>query len=263
MDPANRPRPRPQITWQLRLRRIFYRYIYHLKTPLEPRGTLIRLRHQNKAHPYLALLRLFLPLPTWHFRLPDPIPFKTMLNNISLLDSRLSSADLSNMRGIPLWRARDTPLHSLYRIYEALTAREYVVIGPEVEYFFYQKRRSWAVCRIPDPGDGHVDAVRYALLACIAEELAKSFNWQMSLGMRRDKQKHIRRNSFDDVLPAFEPETAPAWTTKVPAIDMEWIADLPGDALDSSGRLVLEVGGKSPTFAKRNVVTDSGYFYMI
>ncbi|KAK2797505.1 hypothetical protein FQN51_008403, partial [Onygenales sp. PD_10] len=144
MDPANRPRPRPQITWQLRLRRIFYRYFYCLETPLELQGTLICLRHWNKAHPYLALLHLFLPLPTWHFPLPDPIPFKTMLNNISLLDSCLSSADLSNMRGIPLWCAQDMPLHSLYQIYEALTACEYVIIGPEVEYFFYQKCQLWA-----------------------------------------------------------------------------------------------------------------------
>ncbi|KLJ13656.1 hypothetical protein EMPG_11419 [Blastomyces silverae] len=261
MDPANRRHP--QITWQLRLRRIFYRYIYRLETPLELRGTLIRLRHRNKAHPYLALLRLFLPLPTWHFRLPDPIPFKTMLNNPALLDSHLFSADITNMRSIPLWRARDTPLRSLYRIYEALAAREYVVIGPEVEYFFYQNRRSWAVCRIPDPGDGHLDVIRYALLACIAEELAKAFNWRMSYGMRRDKRKQIHRKSVGEVLPAFEPETVPAWATKVPPIDTEGIADLPGVELDSSGKLVLEAGGRSPTFMKRNIVTDSGYFYTI
>ncbi|PGH02791.1 hypothetical protein GX51_04402 [Blastomyces parvus] len=234
MDPASRPRP--QITWRLRLRRIFYRYVYRFETPLEIRGTLIRLRHRNKAHPYLALLRLFLPLPTWHFRLPTPIPFKTMLNNSALLDSHLFSADLTNMRSIPLWRARDTPLRSLYRIYEALAAH---------------------------PGDGDVDAIRYALLACIAEELAKAFNWRMSYGMRRDKCKQIRCKSVGDELPAFEPETVPAWATKVPPIDTEEIAHWPGVELDSSGKLVLESGGRSPTFAKRNIVTDSGYFYTV
>lgn len=244
----------------MRLRRFLYRFIYRLETPFELRGSLIRLSHRNK-HPFLALLTLFLPLPTWHFSIPDPIPFKTMLGNIQLLDSRLSSADLTNMRCIPLWRARDTPIRSLYRIYEAIAAREYDVIGPEVEYFFYQRRRSWAVCRIQDPRDR--DPIRYAILASIAEELAVAFNWRMSLGMRRDKRKHIYRKTLDEVLPPFPPETAPAWATSVPAIDSEWIADLPDDALDSSGRVVLETGGKNPLFAKRNIVADTGHFYTV
>ncbi|PGH31337.1 hypothetical protein GX50_05876 [[Emmonsia] crescens] len=258
MVPPNRPRPR--ITWQMHLRRYLYRYVYSLESPLALRGSLIRLKHQNK-HPLLALLRLFIPLPTWHFRVPDPVPFKTMLNNIPLLDSRLSSTDLMNMRCIPLWRARDTAIRSLYRIYEAIAAREYVVIGPEVEYFFYQKRRSWAVCRIPDPHD--CDPIRYAILASIAEELAKAFNWRMSLGMCCDKRKHIYRKMLDEVLPEFPSETAPTWAMKVSAIDIEWIADLPGDILDLSGRLVLEAGGKSPLFTKRNIITDTGYFYTV
>ena len=97
----------------MRLRQLLYRYVYRFETPLELRGSLIRLRHQNE-HPFLALLRLFLPLPTWHFRVPDPIPFKIMLNNIPLLDSHLSSTDLTNMRCIPVWRAREALLFDLY-----------------------------------------------------------------------------------------------------------------------------------------------------
>ncbi|KAB8239245.1 hypothetical protein ETB97_010268 [Aspergillus alliaceus] len=252
MVPHNRPRPR--ITFWMRVRR----FIYTFESPLRLRGTLIRLSHRHK-YPILALLRLLLPLPTWHFRVPEPVPLRIMLNNIPLLESRMASADLTNMRSVPIWRARDTPIRSLYRLYEAMAAREYYAIGPEVEYFWYQ--RSWTLCCVPDPRDP--DPVRYAILACITEELAKAFNWRLSLGMRRDRRKHVYRKTLDEVLPSYTPETAPTWTKSVPAIDIELIADLPDDALDASGRLVLEAGGKSPVFAERNIVTDTGHFYTV
>jgi hypothetical protein len=138
-------------------------------------------------------------------------------------------------------------------------SRVYYAIGPEVEYFWYQARRSWRLHRIPDPRDR--DPVRYAILACITEELAKVFNWRLSLGMRRDKRKHIRRKTLDEALPPYMEETAPAWTTNVPAIDVKLIADLPDDMLDTSGRLVLASGGKSPLFTTRNIITNTGHFY--
>lgn len=251
----NDPR-RPRLTWWQRLRRFLYVY----ESPLDLRGSLIRLRHRHK-HPLLTLLRLFLPLPTWYFRVPDPVPPKTMLNNIRLLHSRLTSADLTNMQSIPIWRARDTPLRSLYRIYEALVAREYYAIGPEVEYFWYQARRPWDLHRIPDPCDR--DPVRYAILACIAEELAKAFNWRLSLGMRREKSKHIYPEMYGDIPPPFTPVVPPVWTKGVPAIDTELIADLPGDFLDPSGKLVLEADGESLVFAERNIITNTGHFYTV
>lgn len=253
---ANGTRPRPRITRWMRLRR----FIYTFETPLHLRGTITRLRHHHK-HPFLTLLRLFLPLPTWHFRVPEPVPLEVMLDNIPLLEARKASADLTNMRSVSLWRARDTPLRSLYRIYEAMAAREHFAIGPEVEYFWYQSRRSWALHRIPEPHDR--DPVRSAILACIAEELAEAFNWRLSLGMRRDKNKHIYRKTLDEALPPYTPETAPVWTKRVPAIDVEMIANLPGDALDALGSLILESGGKSPVFAERNIITGTGHFYTI
>lgn len=233
------------------------RFIHTFETPLHLCGTLVRLSHRHK-YPILALLRLFVPLPTWHFPVPEPIPFRTMLDNIPLLESRMASEDLTNMRSVPIWRARDTPIRSLYRLYEAMAAGEYYAIGPEVEYSWYQ--RSWILCRVPDPRDP--DPVRYAILASIAEELAKAFNWRLSLGMRSDKRKHIYCKTLEDVLPPYTPETVPSWTERIRPIDVERVADLP-DALDSSGSLVLETGGKSPIFAERNIVTDTGHFYTI
>lgn len=236
------------------------RFIYDLESPLRLRHTFVRLSHRHK-HPFLTLLRLLLPLPSWHFGLPPPVPVKTMLNNVPLLQARKAKADLTNMRSIPLWRARDTPIRSLYRLYEAIVAREFYAIGPEVEYFFYQSRRAWAIHRIPDPEDQ--DPVRYAILSCIAEELALAFNWRMSLGMRRDKSKHIYRKSFDDLLPPFTAEAAPIWTKRAQPIAAELLLDLPAELLDASGRLVLEEGGENPNFAERNIITDTGHFYTV
>ncbi|KAJ5379087.1 hypothetical protein N7509_012206 [Penicillium cosmopolitanum] len=245
-----------QITWWMRVRR----FVYDLESPFRLRHSLARLNHRQK-HPFLALLRLLLPLPTWHFSLPPPVPVKTMLNNVPLLQARKAQADLTNMRSIPLWRARDTPIRSLYRLYEALVAREFYAIGPEVEYFFYQSRRAWAIHRIPDPQDQ--DPVRYAILSCIAEELALAFNWRMSLGMRREKSKHIYRKSFDDLLPPFTAEAAPIWTKRAQPIDADLLVGFPAELLDASGRLVLEEGGENPNFAERNIVTDTGHFYTV
>ncbi|KAE8332269.1 hypothetical protein BDV39DRAFT_200417 [Aspergillus sergii] len=77
------------------------------------------------------------------------------------------------------------------------------------------------------------DPVRYAILASIAEELAKAFNWRLSLGMRRDKRKHIYRKTLEEVPPPYTREMVPLWTKRVPPLVVEFIADLP-DALDSS-----------------------------
>ncbi|KXG46670.1 uncharacterized protein PGRI_055260 [Penicillium griseofulvum] len=170
-------------------------------------------------------------------------------HNISLLEERFAAQDLTNMRCIPIWRAMDTPLRCLYRIYEAMAARETYAISPEVEYFGYQSRRRWSLDRIPDPCDP--DPVRYAILASITEELAKGFNWRLSLGMRRVKSQHIYRKYFDEELPPFTP------------VGVDMITDLPSDFLDSSGRLVLEEGGDTPTFAARNIMTGTRDFYTV
>lgn len=155
----NDPR-RPRLTWWQRLRQLLYVY----ESPLNLRGSLIR----------SSLFVSFCHYQHGTFRVPDPVPPKTMLNKIWLLYSRLISADLTNMQTIPIWRARDTPLRSLYRI-----AREHYAVGPEVEHFWYQVRRPWELHGMPDPSDR--DPIQYAILACIAEELVKTFNWRLSL----------------------------------------------------------------------------------
>ncbi|WEW59076.1 hypothetical protein PRK78_004545 [Emydomyces testavorans] len=244
-------RPRPKLSLWTRTRRFFYLF----STPLKLRATIDRLRsdHQN---PYLALLRLLIPFPTWSFRVPPTPSIHDLWNHPELMHARRHN--LRNLTAIPLWRARDTPLRSLYRLYECMASGDYIPMGAETEYFWYQAR--WALRAIPDPRDA--DPIRYAILACLAEELVHAFNWRLSLGMRRDGG-HVYRERDEDPYPPYEPETAAAWTKDVPAIEARWTVDLPADVVNAQGRLVLEEGGVNEIFAKRNIVTNVGWLYTI
>ena len=232
--------------------RLFLRYF---ETPLRLRASISRLKARHR-HPYLTLLRLFIPFPTWYFPIPQTISIKELWNKPGLLRERRDN--IHNLQSIPIWCARDTSLRSLYRLYECMASGNYIPMGVETEYFWYQD--SWALHLIEDPKDP--DPLRYAILACLAEELVNAFNWRLGLGMRRN-HKHIYRERDDDPYPPFEPETYAPWTRNVPPIDPQWTIDLPSELVDASGRLVLEEGGLNEIFAKRNIVTNVGWLYTI
>ncbi|KKZ62285.1 hypothetical protein EMCG_00454 [[Emmonsia] crescens] len=241
----------------LRLKLIFYRYwsrVRNVESPLHLRYSLGRLRHSPR--PWLALLRLFIPYPTWHFPVPEPLSPRELLGNQVLMFQHRHN--LVNLTAITLWRARDTSLRSLYRLLECMLSTEYSPIGQETEYFWYQ--RSWSLDRIPDPADP--DPVRYAILASLAEELVIAFNWRLSLGMRRNK-KHIFRQRGEDPWPPYTPVTGPAWTKDVPPIFQASLDELPPEFVRNGCQLVLEEKGISDTFGKRNIVTNVGWLYTI
>ncbi|KIN07798.1 hypothetical protein OIDMADRAFT_37184 [Oidiodendron maius Zn] len=96
-------------------------YLSRLGTPLHLRGTITRLRHSHKR-PYLALLRLFIPFPSWSFPLPEPVPPYQIVENC-------------------IWESQDTPLRSLYRLYKIFMTREYAFLGLKTEYFWHQSGR--------------------------------------------------------------------------------------------------------------------------
>lgn len=235
----------------------FHRYIRFYHTSLCLRLSIIRLRHHSKW-PYLALLRLFVPFPSWYFTVPDPVPLGEIFENPSLLYAR--QENLLNLRCIPIWRARDTPLRSLYRLYEDMASGYYVRLGPETEYFWYRAQSRWALHSIPDPRDP--DPVRYAILACLVEELVCAFNWRLGLGMRRNHKHQYRKRASDPYAP-FVPEIVPDWMNHVPPIEQQMLAGLPSKLVDSEGRLVLEQGGLNKVFVKRNIITNVGWLYTI
>ena len=248
MPPSRRPKP-----FRLRLRQWLYR-LRNYHTPLNLRASVYRLRRFNHW-PVLALIRLMIPFPSWKFPIPDLPPSIEMLGNEEL--HALRTENMVDLKSIPFWRARDTPIRSIYRMYEAMIADVYVVIGAETEYFWYQ--RDWDLQSIPDPHDP--DPIRYAMVACLVEELVEACNWRLSLGMRRNR-KHIYRETGSDPWPPYTPVKGPSWTSSVPAISPDILRRLPPKYV-SDGKLVLEAGGLSEVFASRNIVTNVGWLYTI
>ncbi|KAJ5707744.1 hypothetical protein N7488_007545 [Penicillium malachiteum] len=249
-------RPRPKISLWVRFR-IFLR---HWHSPLELRTSCSRLSSSH-TNGFFALLRLLIPYPSWHFSIPGPFSPREVIEDkekeTGIIRSQFNG--LYNLQAIPLWRMRDTPLRSVYRIYEAHLADRYALIGKETEYFFF--RPGWRLRDIPDPKD--TDPIRCAVIACIVEELQESLNWKLSLGLRRNRQ-HILRERDEDPYPEFTPEELPDWTKNVSAIDKELLKQsVPSRMLSIDGQLVLEENGLSRIFAQRNIITNTGWFYTI
>ncbi|KAJ0414257.1 hypothetical protein BJY00DRAFT_34991 [Aspergillus carlsbadensis] len=254
--PPRRRGPRPKISFWARL--LARLRAWH--SPLRLRSSLIRLSHDHK-YPFLALLRLFVPYPSWSFPVPGPFPLRALIedekNETGIIRSHFG--DIHNLRAIPIWRLRDTPLRSVYRLYELHLADRYALMGWETEYFFFQP--GWEIRDIPDPKDP--DPLRYSILASIVEELHEAVNWRLSLGLRRNR-KHVYREKNSDPLPTYIPEELPQWTKNVGPLDKGLLRlSVPHEVLDAEGNLVLEVGGKGPNFARRNIVTNTGWFYTI
>ncbi|KAL2831338.1 hypothetical protein BJY01DRAFT_108406 [Aspergillus pseudoustus] len=149
---------------------------------------------------------MFIPYPSWYFPVPGPLPLRVLIedkkNGTGIIQSHFG--DIHNLRAIPIWRLRDTPLRSIYRLYELHLADRYALIGWETEYFFFQS--TWKLCEIPDPMGP--DPLRYAILASTAEELHEAVNWRLSFGLRRNRE-HVYRDEESDPLPAFNPRGTP------------------------------------------------------
>ena len=249
-------RPRRKLSLWAR----FKAWLRYWKSPLQLRSSIVRLRHQHN-HPVLTLLRLFIPFPSWFFPIPSQVSPRALIedtkNETGIIASHFGA--IHNLRCIPIWRARDTPLRSIYRLYELHLADRYELMGYETEYFFF--RANWKLRDIPDPKDG--DPIRYAMIASLVEELHEAVNWRLSLGLRRNKE-HVYREDDTDPWPPFTPEELPDWTKKVPPIDKDLLRlSVPSEALDAQGNLVLEKDGKGRNFACRNIITNTGWLYTI
>ncbi|GFG10515.1 hypothetical protein IFM61392_06436 [Aspergillus lentulus] len=86
---------------------------------------------------------------------------------------------------------------------------------------------------------------------------------RFALGLRRNRE-HVYREEDGDPWPPFTPEELPGWTKKVAPADKDLLRlSVPPESLDAEGNLVLEANGKSPNFARRNIITNSGWFYTI
>lgn len=181
------------------------------QSPLGLRRTL-RILHGVSERPYLCLLRLLWPVP-WFFSCDRPGPPRVLQSDPGIVDERYRH--IYKLRLIPLWRARDTPQRSFYRIYEAYCADDDDLVGFETEYFWKRSEPGWAIELLPDPKDP--DPERYAVLATLAEQLADAFNWRLGMGKRRNGE--FFEPAEDGTPVPFVPEVCPSWVEQVPALD--------------------------------------------
>ncbi|KJZ75415.1 hypothetical protein HIM_05111 [Hirsutella minnesotensis 3608] len=188
------------------------------------------------------LLRLLWLSPR-HLQVPVQLSVAELQRTADEMPS-LRQPDILQLYHIPLYRLRDTPLRSLYRLYEDLCSKNIIMMSYECDYYFSHDEARWQLCRIPDPLDP--DPVRYALLASFAEALVSSFNWRLKLGLRRDGTQ-VEGGGREEVLL----ETAPQWASKVPSL---------------SEKLDLRLHDKedsNPIFLKRNIQASMGYLFCI
>lgn len=74
---------------------------------------------------------MFIPYPSWFFPIPGPFSARALIedtkHNTGIITSHFG--DIHNLRAIPIWRMRDTPLRSVYRLYELHLADHYELMG--------------------------------------------------------------------------------------------------------------------------------------
>ena len=109
----------------------------------------------------------------------------------------------------------DTPLATIYRIYEHLVLDQHIEIRNEFETLWFKS--DWKVCDIPDPCDP--DPERYAVLACIPALLCLAFNKRLELGLPRHAPGIFTRDQLEEWRSQErEYETEPSWVKSVPAL---------------------------------------------
>lgn len=203
-------------------------------TPLELRYS-VRVLAQIRHHPVLALLGLFLRYPR-HFpcELPPTPRLIMAYEHETYMDER--HPDVYELRLIPVWKWRDSMQRSFYRLYEAFCAYDEVLIGYETEYW-WKGQPGWDPRDLRDPReDGCVDTEQLAVMASLAEAVVASFNWRLSLGLRRDGPPVEGDN--------YTPLENPVWAEHAPVLQARLYVHAYDDPDDKSS---------NPDFDKRNI----------
>jgi hypothetical protein len=226
-----------QYRWQLiKLRR----RLLPTRTGLGLRNALRHARspkHPPEPHPYLFVLRLLWPFPTWYFPAALPPPPREIMAYPDRV--RCQVRELMYLRSMPLWRARDTPQRALYRLYEALCAADGTMITYETEYFWRQSSPRWATANIPDPECE--DPGQYAVMASLAEVLVDSFMWRLELGLRRNDSQIMNRMV----------DPPPPFVAEVPPLKEKLVLDPDEDVYFDS------------PLHRRNIYMSTGWFYSV
>ncbi|KAI1965936.1 hypothetical protein LOZ58_000837 [Ophidiomyces ophidiicola] len=214
-------------------------------SPLKIRATVQRIRVCTS--PWSTFIFIVWPFPL-KYSLPHPLLSVQDIEKCPTIHDECQPG-IRQLYNIPIYRMRDTPLRSLYRLYEDICASVFIMYGDECTYFFHHSEPSWSLASVPDPQDK--DPVRYAFVASMVEALVESFNWRLEVGIRWDqtvKQSKQRSSNFTS-------EKAPSWTSDVTAVARTLVFCEAGS--DISGMTMEK------HFLKRNTQIPNGYLYTV
>ncbi|TDL18594.1 hypothetical protein BD410DRAFT_493961 [Rickenella mellea] len=146
----------------------------------------------------------------------------------------------------------DTPLASLYRLYEFYIADDTISFRNEIEWFW--NCHTWPVHAIPDPADTK-DPSRYAILGGLTEIMCMSFNRLINEGLPRDAPVVI--GDFEELKARPKViERPPEWLANVkPLTEKVFVPN-------GKGEVVKEEEG-SPVFKKWNIFIEHPHHYFV
>ncbi|KAJ7745816.1 hypothetical protein DFH07DRAFT_924571 [Mycena maculata] len=216
--------------------------------------------HIRADNPWSTNLMLFNPIP-WYFSFPPPLPIFGFDTTPDAFYRR--HPNIRMLRNLILFRARDTQMRALYRLYDALCTHDEVELKHEAVYIW--SRHKWQLCQWPDPRDP--DSDRYTMLAAIMEDLVRAFNWRLERGFSRDRIKDLglTREAREARIPHQPTESAPSWTSTVPParqkiVLMSAAARLP--FRDAEAAEAIRDPPKTP-FDRRNIRTAAGSMWFM
>jgi hypothetical protein len=223
-------------------------YCFHrlksISSPIQIRHTIRRVR----ACPNTSTIIFQLLWPfSWYFPLPEPLSYEELQAAPEIIDTR--QCGIRNQFEIPLFRVRDTPLRSLYRLYDDMCAGRLTLMTYESEYLFRRGSKRWLLVQIPDPQD--TDPTRYAILASLVEALVDVFNWRLELGIRRGGRPC---DQSEERATNFTREEAPPWTQNIAGVEKQ---------VNLIDRKSEPFAKSDENFLRRNIVATSGYLYII
>ncbi|KAH9487106.1 hypothetical protein JR316_0001174 [Psilocybe cubensis] len=223
----------------------------------------VNIRGLNRSpRPLHIAFMLLWPFP-WKYPLPPPLSVQELLDDPDIVfNRRHTEVNYVTLRQIERFCYRDTPLRSLYRLYETVVADNEDEMMQESQYWFH-RQTDWLLADIPDPQDP--DPIRYAILASLTDALVLSFNYKIKYGMRRGitNKQPLRIAEFrNDPNPPLE--SSPAWCNKVGALSQR-LRLVPGTIIPSDLTLLpgpLVTDNVRP-FDKRNITAIFDQLYNI
>ncbi|KAJ7707430.1 hypothetical protein B0H17DRAFT_918319 [Mycena rosella] len=132
---------------------------------------------KETSSPWRAFWFLFWPIP-WKFRIPPPMSVHDILADPTKAKLRFNRH--LTFSYLPVFRARDTPLFALYRLYEVSVTQfsPFMFEGSK-----YLQVHGGPLKDMPDPKDP--GPIRYAALAALIQGLCHAWNWRVDHGFVR------------------------------------------------------------------------------